>query len=211
MILVCFAVKEEAGAFKRMAGSRANVLTLLTGMGKANAERAIRGALESRKPGLVLSCGFAGGLRADLASGTVVFAADGQTELESALTNAGARPAKFHCSERVASTVGAKGALRDTTGADAVEMESQIICGICQEQKIPCAIVRVILDTADEDLPLDFNALMTADQRMDYGKLAMALIRAPGKIGGLLRLQKQSREAAEKLAEVLERITFNHG
>lgn len=207
MILVCFAVKEEAGAFKRMAGARANVLTLLTGMGKANAGRAIRGALESRKPGLVLSCGFAGGLRPDLATGTVVFAADGQTELESALVNAGAQRAKIHCSERVASTVGAKRALRDTTSADAVEMESQIICGICQEQKIPCAIVRVILDTADEDLPLDFNALMTVDQRMDYGKLALALIKSPGKIGELLRLQKQSRLAAQRLGEVLERVT----
>ena len=53
--------------------------------------------------------------------------------------------------------------------------------------------MRVILDTANEDLPLDFNQLMTADQKMSYGKLALALVKSPGKVGALLRLQKQSR------------------
>jgi hypothetical protein len=137
----------------------------------------------------------------------VLFAADGQPDLISALVGAGARAARFHCSQRVATTVGEKKALRDSSGADAVEMESRIICAICLEQKIPCAIVRVILDTASEDLPLDFNAIMTVDQRMDYGRLALALIKSPGKIGALLRLQKQARLAAENLGRVLDRIT----
>ena len=205
--LVCFAVKEEAGAFNEIVGSRPHVTTLLTGMGQANAEKTIRAALRIQKPHLVLSCGFAGGLRPELASGAVVFAADGQTELTSALLNAGARPAKFFCAQRVATTAEEKRALRENTEADAVEMESQIICSICREQKVPSAIVRVILDSANEDLPLNFNQLMTDDQRMDYVKLARALIKSPGKVGALLRLQKQSRAAAAKLAEVLAKIT----
>jgi hypothetical protein len=61
------------------------------------------------------------------------------------------------------------------------------------------------LDTASEDLPLDFNQLMTANQKMNYGKLALALAKSPGKVGGLLRLQKEAEAAAEKLAEVLGR------
>jgi hypothetical protein len=63
--------------------------------------------------------------------------------------------------------------------------------------------VRVILDTAEENLPLDFNRLMNSRQEMDYGKLTGALVKSPGKIGSLLRLQKQSQAAAEKLAQVL--------
>ena len=82
-------------------------------------------------------------------------------------------------------------------------MESQVICAVCREQKIPCATVRVILDTANEDLPLDFNRLMTANQKMNYGKLALALAKSPGKAGALLRLQQQSKAAAEKLGQVL--------
>jgi hypothetical protein len=66
--------------------------------------------------------------------------------------------------------------------------------------------VRVILDTAQEDLPLDFNQLMTPRQKISYGKLALALARSPGKVGALLRMQKQAQAAAGKLAEVLVRI-----
>jgi hypothetical protein len=86
-------------------------------------------------------------------------------------------------------------------------MESQSICAVCKEQRVPCATVRVILDTAQEDLPLDFNQLMTAGQKMNYGKLAVALAKSPGKIGALLGLQNQAQAAAGKLAEVLARIT----
>jgi adenosylhomocysteine nucleosidase len=206
-VWVCFAVKEEAQAFQRRARGRDDLKILLVGIGKRNAERGIRAALAKERPRLVLSCGFAGGLRPDLEMGTVVFAADPETRLEPALLAAGARPARFHCAERVVATAAEKRALRETTGADAVEMESQALCAVCQEHGIPSATVRVILDTAQEDLPLDFNQLMTAEQKMNYGKLALALAQSPGKVRALLRLQKQAQAAAEKLAEVLARIT----
>jgi adenosylhomocysteine nucleosidase len=206
-VLVCFAVKEEARAFQKLVGERGNLEVILVGMGKRNAERAIRAALAKERPQLVLTCGFAGGLRPDLAMGAVVFATDPETGLEAALLAAGAKPARFHCAEDVAATAEQKRALWKATGADAVEMESQVICAVCREQNIPSATVRVILDTANEDLPLDFNQLMTADQKLSYGKLALALAKSPGKIGVLLRLQKEGEAAAGKLAVVLGRIT----
>ncbi len=183
-----------------------HVKSILVGIGKRNAERAIRTALAAERPELVLSCGFAGGLRPELAAATVLFDAGTGTGLEPALLAAGAKPARFHCADRVATTAAEKRALRETTGADAVEMESQVTCAVCREQNIPCATVRVILDTATEDLPLDFNRLMTAGQRMHYGKVAVALVKSPRRVGALLRLQKRSKTAAEKLARVLTTV-----
>jgi nucleoside phosphorylase len=206
-VLVCFALKEEARPFQQLVAGSNRLRVILVGMGKRNAERAIRAALAEDRPDLVLTCGLAGGLRPDLATGTVVFAADPETDLEPALLAAGARPARFYCAERVIITAAEKQALRVSTGADVVEMESEPIRAVCRQQKIPSATVRVIQDTAQEDLPLDFNQLMTAEQRMSYRKLALTLVKTPGKVGALLRLQRQSQAAAGRLAEVLVRIT----
>ena len=204
---VCFAVKEEGGAFRRLVKGRGGPKVILTGMGKRNAERALREALVRERPELVLSCGFAGGLRPDLRGGTVVFAAGADTGLEPALLAAGAKPVRFHCADRVAATTAEKQALHKTTGTDAVEMESGSIWAVCREREIPCAIVRVILDAAGEDLPLDFNRLLTAEQQMSYRKLAIALAKSPGRVRALLKLQRQAQAAAKKLAGVLQGIT----
>src|SRR2546421_10018678 len=107
MTLVCFAVKEEARPFRKIAGSRDGVQVLVTGMGAKNAKCAVRGAIEEKKPELVLTCGFAGGLQPGLKSGAVLFSAAGN-ELEAALLSAGARRGKFYCAEKVATTVAEK-------------------------------------------------------------------------------------------------------
>jgi nucleoside phosphorylase len=205
-MLVCFAVPEEANPFKKLIQSGQRVKIVLTGMGEANAKTAVEAELRAEKPGLVLSCGFAGGLRPGLETGTVLFSAEGDAGLESALKSAGAQNGRFYCATSVATTALQKRGLRESTGADAVEMESRSISAICRVQNVRCATVRVILDTSEEDLPLDFNQLMNARQQMDHGKLALALTRSPGKLGALLRLQKQSRAAAEALAAVLVRL-----
>jgi adenosylhomocysteine nucleosidase len=204
--LVCFAVKEESAPFKSAVTSRSDIQLLLTGMGQRNADKSARAAISTQKPTLVLTCGFAGALNPDFSLGTVLFSCDDARHLQDRLLAADARPARFHCANRVASPAAEKRQLSETTHADAVEMESQIISNICREQQIPCATIRVILDTAAEDLPLDFNFLMTADQQMDYRKLAFSLAKSPSKIAALLRLQKHSKVAAQKLASVLLKI-----
>ena len=205
--IVCFAVKEEAAAFEQLASSP-SVNVILTGIGQRNAQRTVGEALVKGKPKLLLTCGFAGSLRTDWESGTVVFEAEPGSDLEGALLAAGAVRGRFHCAQKVATTTREKRLLRDKTGMDAVEMESQIIRALAREHGIPSATIRVILDTAEQDLPLDFNLLMNRNDKIDAGKLTLALLKAPNKIGRLLALQKQSRSAAEKLARVLAAITL---
>lgn len=177
----------------------------VTGMGRENAARGAEQALGIR-PGMLLTCGFAGGLDPALPGGTVVFDADPGFPLVDRLTAAGAVPVRFHCADHVAVTVADKAASRVSTGADAVEMESSVIRALCRERSIPGATVRVVSDAADEDLPLDFNALMTPGMDLHFGKLAWRLVRSPGKIPELVRFQKRVARAADRLAEVLSRM-----
>jgi adenosylhomocysteine nucleosidase len=208
--LICFALKEEAAPFHKIAARHPGVVTLIVGIGRANAEQSVRSFLTSGLPALVLTCGFAGGLNPDLKLGEVVFEpaepAANDSKLVAALLSAGAKPVKFFCADRIATTVAEKQALRAQTGADAVEMESAAIHAVCAEKNIPCVTVRVISDTAHEDLPLDFNALAKPDKNLDFGKLALAIAKSPRKIPALMQLQKKTKFAAEKLAGALEKI-----
>jgi adenosylhomocysteine nucleosidase len=233
-ILVCFALKEEAAPFQKMAAGTTVAAAqaasvLITSIGRKNAERSVREFLTINSPKLILTCGFAGGLNPDLKLGEVVFELtdrrgelhEPQTENESGarsarpsessslrekLLVAGAKPVKFFCADRVVTTTVEKKKLRTETGADAVEMESAAIHAVCRERGIPCATVRVISDIASEDLPLDFNQLSKPDWSLNYGKLALIIAKSPGKIGALMRLQKRCRFAAERLADVLSKI-----
>lgn len=206
-VLVCFALEEEAGAFKKIAAGEAEVSILITGIGRKNAENAVRESLKTFSPHWMLTCGFAGGLNPVLATGNVIAATE-DAILGARLLGAGAKRAKFVCAARIATTIKEKQELRRTTGADAVEMESEAIHAVCREHGIPCATVRVISDTANENLPLDFNQLARPDLSLDYGKLAWAIARSPGKIGALLRLQKNCRLAAGQLAGTLAKVIW---
>jgi adenosylhomocysteine nucleosidase len=156
-------------------------------------------------PELVLTCGFAGGLNPELKLGDIIFETSDET-LRTKLLGAGAKPIKIFCADCIATTVAEKKKLRDETGADAVEMESAAIHAVCRERGIPCATVRVISDTASEDLPLDFNALSKPDKNLDFGKLFLAIAKSPGKIPALMQLQKKTKFAAEQLWEILAKL-----
>lgn len=204
-VLVCFAVKEEAVFFRPFAKSTLGVEVVVTGMGKANTQRELAATLArlDRLPYAVITSGFAGGLSASARPGDVFVESDAPV-LANAFESAGAKPGRFHCSARVASTAAEKQALAVSTGADAVEMESGFIRHSCRLAGVPCATVRVILDPVEQDLPLDFNALLDERSSLAPGKLAAALLKKPVAIRGLMRLRRQTRVAAQRLAQVLE-------
>jgi adenosylhomocysteine nucleosidase len=212
-VLVCFALKEEAAPFRKIAAGKSGVDILLVGIGRQNAERSVREYLGANKPELVFTAGFGGGLNSDLKIGDVVFEKGNEPEppyvrCYAKLVAAGAKPVNFFCADSIATTVAEKKRLRHETGADAVEMESAAIHAVCKGLDIPCITVRAISDTADEDLPLDFNLLAKPDRSLDFGKLALAIAKSPGKIGALMELQKKTSLAAGRLAAVLGKLIF---
>ena len=200
--LICFAVREEADN----AVSNTGAEVLITGMGRRNAEESIQRRLSAHFPALVLTCGFAGGLNPNLPGRTVVFSEDERMGLTPALSALGAVPVRFHCAGRVAITAAEKQQLWQTTGADAVEMESEVIREVCRRHQIPGATIRVISDAAQEDLPLDFNALMTSRHQINFARLAWQLAGSPAKIPRLLELRKRTAQARDKLGGVLAKL-----
>jgi uridine phosphorylase len=201
--LICFAVKEEAAFALPLPVVKGGRDAIITGMGRRNASTRFREMLTQITPQRVITCGFAGGLNPELKIGDVLFDEDFDAKVGDELKLLGARPAVFHCSTRVAVTALEKAELWRSTRADAVEMESSVIRTICRERGIPSATVRVISDTAQENLPLDFNALMTAEQKISMLKLARALLKTPRSVPRLLELQRNTRVAARRLADVL--------
>jgi adenosylhomocysteine nucleosidase len=209
-ILITFAIPAEARPFqRRLPQPHPHLHLLVTGIGQRNAAAALRKSLTAVSPHLVLSCGFAGGLDPALRPGTVLFEADTDFPLTKALQGAGARPARFHCANRIVGTAQDKRILREETGADAVEMESAAIRKICTEAGISSATVRAISDTALETLPLDFNLYLDDMNRLRFAKMAAAIVLSPGRLRGSIQLQRQSQEAAANLARVLLRVTVH--
>lgn len=201
-VLVCFAVKEEAKFFSPSDAIKP-WQRLITGMGRKNAAESFQAALAVTPPSMVITAGFAGGLNPGLRIGTVVFDEDAEAGLTPKLLALAAVPARFHCATRVAVTAAEKQSLWKSSGADAIEMESAVIRRICRERQIPSATVRVISDAAEDDLPLDFNALMTIHDRINYAKLVWKLLSNPQKIPKLMKFQEQTIFAARKLADAL--------
>ena len=215
-MLVCFAVKEEARFFVDWMASRSGSAAReasrplcqvwMTGMGRRNAVEGIRDAIALAQPKRVITSGFAGGLNPKLKFGAIVYEEDSDAGFGPQLDQAGAVRAAFHCQRRVAITAGEKAALWQSTGADAVEMESSVIRAVCRERKIPSATIRVISDDASQDLPLDFNALMTREDRIDYPKLIWAVLSRPCRIGRVAAFQRQTVEASRRLGAALAEL-----
>jgi adenosylhomocysteine nucleosidase len=200
--LVCFAVKEEGKFFN----PPPNVRVLYTGMGRGNAFRKIEAYMAKETPGAVISSGFAGGLNPALELGAIVYDMDEGSPWEKTLLASKGNLARFECAERVSCTADEKYKLWQVTGMDAVEMESDTIRQYCLRKNIPSATIRVISDTAHQDLPLDFNRIMTPDNRIDFAKLTARLLLKPRLIAQLLRFQSQTVTAAQSLGKFLETL-----
>ena len=201
-VLVCFAVSQEAAPFKPLGA----VSVLVTGMGAANVHRLLPTVLDRERPDAVFTCGFAGALDPALPIGSVLGDTN-DTQLTSLLEEADVLLRRFHCADHVAVTAAEKRDLRSKTLCDAVEMESGVIHDLCRQRALPCATVRAISDTANDDLPLDFNQLVDERQRLSALRLAGAILRRPWAIPGLMRLGRHSGLAAHNLAHSLARIT----
>lgn len=196
--VVIFATRFEARKFKPPPGVR----VVISGIGKVKAKKCIDKLLEKSRPHCVVNSGFAGGLNPKLQVGTVVYKT---TEKDTSFFDkSGAVAAKFFCSEEVVTSVEKKSALYFKTGADVVDMESEIIFEACYEKKIPCYIIRVISDDFNDAMPVDFN------KPLQIVWSIFKIIFLPGFYGRVEEFNKNMYESSEIIGKYLNYFFQDH-
>jgi len=160
----------------------------------------------------IISIGIAGALSPDLIVGDVVIAERVVTANEAFETDAKwtARLAGALPNARIGAILGRgaiaesaeiKAMLRESTGADAVDMESHLAARAAMERGVPFAALRVISDAADHSLPPAALVAMKADGSIALGSVLLSVLRQPSQISALIRTGRES----EKAFAVLER------
>ena len=99
-----------------------------------------------------------------------------------------------------------KQALCMASGAAAADMESHLVARIAAELVLPFAILRVIADPAERELPPAALAGMRADGRLNVGAVLASLARNPGQLPALIRLAAETGRAGAALLRCSDRL-----
>lgn len=199
-ILICFADPSESKALRKL---RPDLPCLHTGMGAENATRTLRERLRTNRPGLILSAGFAGGLNPQLGAGSLIWQAGPCVSDVRLDFPSNSSEGSFLSSPHIVITAKEKQLLWEDKKRDAVEMESEAIHQLAAAENIPSFTLRVISDSSEEDLPLDFNKLMTSEMKLSFPRLFLSLAQAPSKIVPLARFGRHVGKASRILGEAI--------
>jgi hopanoid-associated phosphorylase len=158
----------------------------------------------------VISIGLAGALSPHLKVGELVIADQLVTGLETWQCHEAwrvrllsrlpqAHQGQIFGSDVIIEKAETKAGLYDTTGALAVDMESQIAARFAHRRNLPLAALRVISDDASHVLPPAALVAMKPDGGIALGRVLGSLLRRPGQVPGLVRTAKASNKAFAEL------------
>ena len=210
---------------KAIVGERPGIQTIV-GAGNAPALAKQLKAAIAAGADHVISVGVTGALDPDLKVGEIVVGVsvcgEGETVIhcDAGWTNRISGPLKdspqvgrfpvrfanFVSTTAPVATVAARSALRASTAADAVDMESFIAASIAGAHGVPFAILRVVLDSSPFDLPPAALLPFTSSGGNDIEAILGSVARDPWQIPALLKLSSWSEKAMGNLAIALSRI-----
>jgi adenosylhomocysteine nucleosidase len=113
----------------------------------------------------------------------------------------------IHADGTMIATVAEKRALHAATGAIAADMESHIAARVAARHNLPFAIIRVISDAADRDLPRAVQVGMTSDGGMAPGAVILDLLRDPRQLPALIRVAIDAERAFRSLLRGYDALT----
>jgi hopanoid-associated phosphorylase len=154
----------------------------------------------------VISIGLAGALSPLLEVGEVVIAdqimtgtenwdCDGNWRLRLASRLPSAHQGLLFGSDTIIELPETKAGLHMTTGALAVDMESQVAARFAASRKLPLAGLRVISDDASHVLPPAALVAMKPDGGVALGRVLWSLLKRPSQVPALVRTARGSNQA----------------
>ncbi len=204
------------------------VLLASAGDGPVRAERGLSAILRRSSIARVVGAGLAGALTPGIPSGTVLVARSVIDEggaasfpdeawTERILLAGGAFPARFVSVAKIAATREEKDRTRDRgpilpdaagalPRALAVDLESAAWLRASSSPRTPVVLVRIVLDTSEEEIPTFVTQAQREDGSIDRGRIARHALRHPSCVGKLLSMRRRTRSCAERLAGFLEAL-----
>jgi nucleoside phosphorylase len=195
------------------------VLLAETGAGARAAAGAAEGLFARFAPARWIGAGFAGAISPGLPFGSVVVATEladgsgGADVLDTAMArralacDSGARAVRAVSSAGIVASRAEKARLLSAAGGSlpvTVDMESAAWARA--GAGIPGLLVRVVTDSAEEEIADFVAASVAPDDGIDRWRLLRHAILHPSSIGKLLALRRRARVCGERLADFVERF-----
>lgn len=99
----------------------------------------------------------------------------------------------------------AKRALRERTGAAAVDMEAAAVAAVCRARDVPCAVLRAVADPAERALPA--LVVAAAGARFVAPHIVGGLVRRPRELSAVAGLARDFGRARRSLAAVARALS----
>ena len=87
---------------------------------------------------------------------------------------------------------------------DAVDLESYAVLTEATRRGVPAVALRAVSDTWEADLPYDFERTLDDRGQVRLGALIAQVVWRPQRLAALVRLGRDSRRAAARLAQFLD-------
>ena len=228
MIAVTFALPAESSQFlsrlKNKSRADRNGITTIrgkigdraidvlhTGVGEKVCRQRLGKSLEGQQFDLLISTGFAGALNDELQVGDLLLARNFSTielnEKRSSFSRLPIHIADLLTAPTLIDSSEERTEIARTSGAAAVDMETEFIARACAAHGIPLLSLRVITDTPREPFPAPAQILFDiAKQRTDLLKFATFFLAHPNRIPRLIQFARRIANARKTLATALIKI-----
>jgi adenosylhomocysteine nucleosidase len=93
----------------------------------------------------------------------------------------------------------------------AVDMETVACARAAAEFNVPWIVIRVVTDSLDDTMPLDFNQLNDGNGQTSVLRIVLAAIAKPSSFGGLIQLGGRAKAGTRLLHDALHQLGVTYG